>query len=224
MMDTLRIYAISCLSARRECFISGGSVSVKPAAFERLWIMDKETIFSQADSGSEEGQMGGGFYQALEARYRGSRECIKERFRIYLPFLTPWLELDRSAEVADLGCGRGEWLELLQEHGFKARGVDVDGDMLDCCAKNGFSVEKAEAVTFLKSLSDDSQAVVSAFHVVEHITFEHLQMLVSEAFRVLKPGGLLILETPNPENILVSTKNFYRYYYPLCRSITDSQG
>ena len=62
---------------------------------------------------------------------------------------------------------------------------------------------------YLSALPDESQAVVSAFHVVEHITFDQLGTLVAEALRVLKPGGLLIMETPNPENIVVATRNFY---------------
>lgn len=171
--------------------------------------MNKEAISRPTTVGSETDRMSDGFYLAFEERYRGSRGLIKERLRVYLPFLTPFLGLYKSVAVADLGCGRGEWLELLQEHGFEPRGVDLDEGMLKSCSELSLPAEKGEAVDFLCSLPSESQSVVSAFHVVEHITFEHLQTLVLEAFRVLKPGGLLILETPNPENILVSTKNFY---------------
>jgi SAM-dependent methyltransferase len=153
--------------------------------------------------------MSDGFYRAFEEKHRGSREVIKERLRAYFPFFEPLAALHRGAQTVDLGCGRGEWLELMTEVGFSARGVDLDQGMLDGCIELGLPAEKGDALDFLAALPDKSQAIVSAFHMVEHITFEQLQTLVSEAFRVLKPGGLLIMETPNPENIIVATCNFY---------------
>ena len=149
------------------------------------------------------------FYRAFEDRYRGSRELIKERLQAYLPFIQPLYELYPAAPAVDLGCGRGEWLEILVEAGFSPIGVDLDEGMLDACHDLSLPVYKGEAIEYLVSLADNSQAVVSALHVVEHINFENLKFLVSEALRVLKPGGLLILETPNPENIVVATCNFY---------------
>lgn len=149
------------------------------------------------------------FYRAFEERYRGSRELIKSRLRVYLPFVEPLLGTCDAAEAVDLGCGRGEWLELLQESGFDAQGVDLDDGMLAACRELGLKVQTYDAVGFLKELPEASQTVVSGFHIAEHIPFSDLQALVQEALRVLKPGGLLILETPNPENIVVSTVNFY---------------
>jgi len=149
------------------------------------------------------------FYRAFEERYRGSRELVKERVAAFLPFVEPLLVAHPSAPAIDLGCGRGEWLELLAEVGFKPMGVDLDEGMLEACSERGLLVEQGDAVAYLSKLPDESQAVVSAFHVVEHITFEELRTLVAEALRVLKPGGLLIMETPNPENIVVATRNFY---------------
>lgn len=153
--------------------------------------------------------MSDGFYRAFEERYRGSRELIKGRVAAYLPFVEPLLTAYPSAPAIDLGCGRGEWLELLAGSGFKPMGVDLDKGMLEACLERGLPVEQGDALTYLSALPDESQAVVSAFHVVEHITFDQLGTLVAEALRVLKPGGLLIMETPNPENIVVATRNFY---------------
>ena len=149
------------------------------------------------------------FYSAFEGKYRGSRELIKSRLRVYLPFLEPLIDFYPEANALDLGCGRGEWLELMAEIGFKPYGVDLDEGMLSSCFERGLPVEQGDAVEFLAALPDESQAVVSAFHMVEHIRFDQLQTVVSEAQRVLKPGGLLILETPNPENLVVATRNFY---------------
>ena len=149
------------------------------------------------------------FYRAFEDKHRGSRELIKSRQRVYLPFIEPLRSIYDDAKVIDLGCGRGEWLELLKESGFNAYGVDLDDGMLAECRILGLQVATADAISTLEALSDESQVVVSGFHIVEHIEFSSLQKLVQEALRVLKPGGLLILETPNPENIVVGACNFY---------------
>ena len=149
------------------------------------------------------------FYRAFEDKFRGSRELIKSRLRVYLSFVGPLKKLDPDATAIDLGCGRGEWLELMKELGVKVHGIDLDDGMLLACRSLDLSVETGDAISYLENLPDESQTVVSAFHMVEHIAFEKLQLLVSEALRVLKPGGLLIMETPNPENIVVATRNFY---------------
>jgi SAM-dependent methyltransferase len=150
-----------------------------------------------------------GFYLAFENRFRGSRELIKDRLRVYLAFLEPIREFYPDLSVIDLGCGRGEWLELLQENSIQATGVDLDSSMLYACQRLGLSALHGDAIKTLKALPDESRVIVSAFHVAEHLPFEALQTLVSESIRVLKPGGLLILETPNPESLAVSTVNFY---------------
>lgn len=149
------------------------------------------------------------FYRAFEERHRGPRELIKQRLEAYLPFISPLLQLYEPAATLDLGCGRGEWLELLQEKGFLPQGVDQDEGMLEACKERGLPATQGDAIAYLKSLADGTQCIVSGFHIVEHIAFDDLQTLVIEALRVLKPGGLLILETPNPENVVVGTTNFY---------------
>ena len=149
------------------------------------------------------------FYRAFEDEHRGSRELIKERLNIYRPFIEPLLKLYPSSNAIDLGCGRGEWLEILNDLGIKGLGIDLDAGMLSACRSNGLQVIQSDAISFLDTVPDNSQLVVSAFHLVEHISFESLQKLMSAAQRVLVPGGLLIMETPNPENITVATCNFY---------------
>ena len=153
--------------------------------------------------------MSDGFYRAFEDRYRGSRELIRERLAIYLPFVEPLHVLYPDASAVDLGCGRGEWLEVLRAKGISAVGVDLDQGMLNDCHGLGLNVEMGDAIAFLSSLPDESQIVVSGFHIAEHLPFDVLQQLVGEALRVLRPGGILILETPNPENLIVGTSSFY---------------
>lgn len=149
------------------------------------------------------------FYRAFEDRHRGSRELIKSRLDVYRPFIEPLIKPDELFCGIDLGCGRGEWLEILGEIGISALGVDLDQGMLSACSERGLKTIHGDALAYLASLEDDSQIVVSAFHMVEHISFDQLQDLVKQAHRVLKPGGLLIMETPNPENIMVATCSFY---------------
>ncbi len=149
------------------------------------------------------------FYRAFEDQYRGSRALIKDRLSIYLPFITPLAAQHPNQAALDLGCGRGEWLELLQEHHIKAQGVDLDDGMLAACRELGLNVQNANALTHLKTLPNQSLIAVTGFHLAEHLPFEALQELIAQARRVLLPAGLLILETPNPENLVVGTANFY---------------
>jgi O-antigen chain-terminating methyltransferase len=81
--------------------------------------------------------------------------------------------------------------------------------MLADCRALDLNVRTQDAISALQEMENESASIVSAFHLIEHIPFETLRLLVSEAYRVLKPGGLLIMETPNPENILVGSSNFY---------------
>ena len=149
------------------------------------------------------------FYRAFEERHRGSRELIKKRLSVYLPFVLPLKKLYPDDVALDIGCGRGEWLELLKNNQIPAKGMDLDVGMLKACHLLNLDVTKGDGIKSLKKQDDESLIIISAFHVVEHISFEELQSLVEQSLRVLKPGGLLILETPNPENIKVATENFY---------------
>lgn len=153
--------------------------------------------------------MSADFYRAFEDKFRGSRELILSRLDVYLPFVRPIKEVSGQPNALDLGCGRGEWLELLDREGFDATGVDLDEGMLKACEQLHLNAHKADAIGYLESLPDASVGVISAFHMVEHIPFEALQQLVQQALRVLVPGGLLIMETPNTENVVVGTSNFY---------------
>lgn len=149
------------------------------------------------------------FYRAFEDRFRGPAQVIESRLAIYLPFVRPVADAHRGSTLTDLGCGRGEWLALLQRAGLQAQGVDKDDAMLAACREQGLKVQCGDAIDYLKGLPDASQFAVSAFHFVEHVPFEALHTVAAEVMRVLRPGGLLILETPNPESLIVSTTDFY---------------
>lgn len=149
------------------------------------------------------------FYSSFEGMHRGDREDIKNRLCAYLPFLRPFSLTSSDRVLLDLGCGRGEWLELVTTEGFTAKGADLDEGMLSYCNDLGLDVVQDDAISFLKQFPDDSIDVVSSFHVIEHIGFDNVKLLIEQALRVLKPGGIIILETPNPENIVVASSSFY---------------
>ncbi|NOQ62910.1 MAG: methyltransferase domain-containing protein [Methyloprofundus sp.] len=140
------------------------------------------------------------FYQAFENKLQTERENNKARLEMYLPFLQVLQGMYPGAGVIDLGCGHGEWLELLKENNFSAQGVDIDVDMFNICQSKQLNVEQADAISSLQALADGSQLLVSVFHLVENMPFAEVQILVEEALRVLKPAGLLIMETLKPQD------------------------
>ncbi len=145
-------------------------------------------------------------YFSLEDGLRGTPEQIKEEVKVYLPVLE---KAGISSDILDVGCGRGEWLQVLREAGFQARGIDTNRILVQQCKELSLDVEEREALSYLGSLSDGSLNAVTAFHFAEHLPLETLVKFLDEAGRTLKPGGLIILETPNPENLLVGSCNFY---------------
>jgi SAM-dependent methyltransferase len=148
-------------------------------------------------------------YAAFEDEYRGSRKLVRQRLAAYLPVITG-INTAAGDKALDMGCGRGEWLELAQEHGFHARGVELNHTMIEQCRIRGLEVKEGDAIVTLRAQPDASLTLVSAFHVIEHLPFDCLLELLAEAKRVLRPGGVLLLETPNPTNILVSAVEFCR--------------
>jgi SAM-dependent methyltransferase len=149
------------------------------------------------------------FYVTLESVFRGSETDIYDRLKVYLPYLEKAGIRPQQDLIVDLGCGRGEWLRLLQSHHYQCRGIDLNSNMLAHCQQQGLDVVEMDALDYLKTLPDNSVAVITGFHIIEHIPFVQLIHLLREIKRVLQPGGLSILETPNPHNVLVGTNNFY---------------
>ena len=150
------------------------------------------------------------FYVAFEDQFRGSREEILNRLKVYLPLIEEVKVGTLDNPILDVGCGRGEWLELLRKAGYAARGIDINRVMLEQCRARGLEVIEADVLSYLQSLADSSLGAVTGFHIVEHLPLGILIKLFEETFRVLKSGGLLIFETPNPRNILVGSGDFYR--------------
>lgn len=149
-------------------------------------------------------------YASFEEVFRGERSEIKLRVAHYLGVLAAaGIVPDDGEIILDLGSGRGEWLEVLAEHGYRARGVDLNRGMLKESEARGHDVIEADVLNYLKAQDGNSIAAITSMHLVEHIPHPVLIQLLDEALRVLRPGGVLILETPNPENVRVGSCTFY---------------
>jgi len=135
-------------------------------------------------------------YTAFENRFRGSREEIRERLATYVPVF------EGQAPVADLGCGRGEFLELLKERGIAARGVESNVHVARACRERGLDVSDGDLVEFLRRQPDATLGGVFAAQVVEHLPPAVLQQAFREAHRALRPGGRLVFETVNVRSVI----------------------
>jgi O-antigen chain-terminating methyltransferase len=142
-------------------------------------------------------------YVEFEGRFRGTDEEIDRRLTRYLPLLR------ESAPVLDLGCGRGEALDLLRRNGIAARGVDSSLRMVELCRARGLEAQAGDVVDTLGGVAEGSLGGIVSFHVVEHLPPPVLDALVRLAFRALRPGGVLILETPSPLSLVVAARNFW---------------
>jgi SAM-dependent methyltransferase len=142
-------------------------------------------------------------YLELEERYRGTEEEISTRFAVYLD------HLPGTGVVLDLGCGRGETLELLRDAGYEGRGFDASRLMVEQCRAKGLEVEQLDLIAALEQQEEASVAAVVSLHVIEHLQPVVIERLVRLAWRALQPGGVLILETPNPLSMVVAARNFW---------------
>ena len=149
-------------------------------------------------------------YVGFEDRFRGTREDIKQRQKIYLPHIDDVKAGTEDAPILDIGCGRGEWLELLKERNYAAKGVDINRASLQQCIELGLDVVEADAIEFLRKQKPNSFGAITGFHIIEHLSLKNLIALFDESLRVLKPGRIVIFETPNPTNLFVSIYDFYR--------------
>ncbi len=150
-------------------------------------------------------------YVGFEDQFRGSQAVIRERQESYVPFFTRLRQgsggagpgqgsgaASAAGDVLDIGCGRGEFIDLLNANGIPARGIDLNHEMAELCRARGLNVTEADAVAYLASLPDASLGGIFAAQVVEHLEPAYLLRLLDLSFAKLQPGGTLVLETLNP--------------------------
>ncbi len=150
------------------------------------------------------------WYQDLQGLHRGSQESLTEVQRSYIHHFNDLAaDLRLAGPIFDLGCGRGEWLALMAAEGWEVRGVDSSDAAVSEARAQGLDVELGDLVEALEGCPENALAGVTAFQVVEHLPFSRITALMHAAFRALVPGGILLLETPNPENLQVATYGFW---------------
>lgn len=131
-------------------------------------------------------------YLGFENEFRGAPEDIRQRLEMYLPLF------DGRQDVLDIGCGRGEFLDLLRSRGVTARGIDINDAMVEESRARGLDAAKADALAYLSALPDASLGGLFAAQVIEHLAPDYLTTLIEVAARKIRPGGLVVLETINP--------------------------
>ena len=131
-------------------------------------------------------------YTLFENLHRGSREEIKRRLAVY-----PGWFAGVKSKVVDVGCGRGELLELFAQGGVAAEGVDLNGEMVEECRQHGFTAHARDALDYLAAQPDGSLGGISAIQFVEHLPLETLTRFLELACAKLEPGGVMALETVN---------------------------
>ena len=112
--------------------------------------------------------------------------------------------------MLDVGCGRGEFLDLLATRGVRARGIDLNSEMVEVCRARGLDATHADAVGYLSTIADGTLGGVFAAQVVEHLEPAYLLRFLELAFHKLRPGGVLILETLNPACWLAFFESYIR--------------
>lgn len=149
------------------------------------------------------------FYSDFEAVFRGSKDLIKDRLRQYTPILESYLRNSEKPSFLDLGCGRGEFLEIAHNLGFDATGVEINSVFAEESQIRGLKVYNQDILEFIKSQPDKSYDVISLIHVAEHLDFEYLFDVFVNVHRLLKPCGIFIMETPFFKSPLVSSYTFW---------------
>jgi SAM-dependent methyltransferase len=146
-------------------------------------------------------------YIALEDAFRGDPIVIRARQHQYVPYVQN--VVTRASPLLDIGCGRGEWLNILKDSNIPATGIDTNAASVQECSAQGLNVLHADAITYLSNIEEKSLGAITLFQVLEHLPFPTMVHLLRLALRALVPGGVLIAEVPNSETLSVGASTFW---------------
>ncbi|PZS19166.1 MAG: hypothetical protein DLM54_07435 [Acidimicrobiales bacterium] len=145
-------------------------------------------------------------YVAFEDRFRGSTDQLRQAQARYLTLFPP---AGVAGAILDVGCGRGEMLELLREAGHDVLGVDLDDGMVRVCIDKGLPVVRGDAIHTLGQMDDGSLKGIFCAQVVEHLLTSELEQFVRLACDKLRPEGVLVMETINPRSSFALGDHFF---------------
>lgn len=199
---------------------------------KRLALLERSGTVGVASAKTAKVSFNDKTYLAFEEQHRGNQEEIHRRQQYYLDtYVKSWLDKDMSGGILDLGCGRGEWLDILRENGYQALGIDLNRESLNECQKKNLKVICMDAISYIRSLPEESVRMITSFQLIEHLEMPQLLSLFQELGRVVKKGGVIIMETPNPCNLQVGAASFYldpthvRQLHPeFVRFLTEQSG
>ena len=142
-------------------------------------------------------------YARFAERFRGSEEYVRRKQEYYLPHFRG------CGEVLDVGCGRGEFLELMKDAGIAARGIDISAESVSLCRQKGLNAETADLFSYLGGLADAGLDGIFCAQVVEHLPPGRLAEMVRLCASKLARGGLLAIETPDPRCLAIFATHFF---------------
>ncbi len=150
------------------------------------------------------------FYHYFEEKFRGSRKEIKQSLKNYVAVVKEHLPDFSKGRFVDVGSGRGEWLDLLQENGaVDYVGVDLNEVQNSVCEARGHTTVCQDCIAYLKEQPPQSIDLITGFQIIEHLAMPDLMELLRQSYRTLKKGGMILFETQNPRNITVGADTFF---------------
>lgn len=201
---------INVISKQIDAFsVQIGDIQHKLSLQQQLNVHATTSPTSPTNNTMSDDPMHDFFYKKFEDRFRGSEELIRERATAHLHLFESLPAKLKKMTIVDIGCGRGEFLSVLKQYGYKGVGVDMNEEMVRRANENGYKALVNDALSYLQSKKNNSLAAVTGFHIVEHIPAETLLHIFNECYRTVTKGGFVLFETPNPASLVVGANTFY---------------
>lgn len=170
----------------------------------RQEIADDKTVGIGETRQDDSSGLGDYGYYLFETQGRGPEEFVKANQKDYLPFF------EGMAPVLDVGCGRGEFLELLREAGIRAMGMDTNSDMVEICRQKKLDVTRRDAMEALAQYGSEQLGGIFAGQLIEHIASDSVLPWLLAAYKALKPGGMLVYETINTASLYALVTHYFK--------------
>jgi len=148
-------------------------------------------------------QLEGRFYEYMHHLDQVDEDWNREVLEFYVPYFA------HCHRVLDVGCGQGQFIELLKAEGVATVGIDVDARMVEVCGGKGLDVARADLFDYLPQQKEQFDGIFSS-NLIEHFSAKDAIQFVRMAFGALVPGGIILISTPNPGSLIVHLNEFWR--------------